>query len=106
MTKGKFAMHHTLFAIYTHPRETWIQQKGFLHERIIPMVKSQPGFMSGTWTYDSKESRSYGCVKFGTELEARALEAFLRDEATRQNPMGVAMISIVVTEVVGEASAT
>lgn len=99
-------MSHALFAIYNHPRETWTQQKGFLEGRIIPMVKSQPGFLSGTWTYDAKESRSHGCVRFASEAQARALESFMRDEATRPNPMGVNMVSIVVTEIVGEASAT
>lgn len=96
-------MSYVLTAVYSHPKETWSQQKQFLHERVVPMTKSQPGFVTGHWSYDSAESRSYGHVVFETEKDARALETFLHEEAKRPNPLGVAPVSIHVSETMAEA---
>lgn len=96
-------MPHAVVAVYHHPRETWTQQKQFLHERIVPMTRARPGFVSGTWSYGAKDSRSFGYVLFDSEQNARDLEAFLRAEAERPNPFGVAPVSIDVVEVLAEA---
>jgi len=98
-------MSHALFIVYEHPRDTWTEQKGFLHERIIPMVKAQPGFAAGFWTYDASASRTHGCIVFESEAAARSFEAFMREERARPNPLGVKQVSLLVTEVVGEARA-
>jgi len=96
-------MSYALFAVYAHPRETWSQQKQFLFERIIPMCKAQPGFVSGSWCYEPKDSRTFGQIVFDTESNARSLETFMREEAKRPNTFGVTPVSIDVTEVIGEA---
>jgi hypothetical protein len=98
-------MSHALVAVYDHPRETWSQQQRFLHERIIPMVKSHPGFVSGNWSYEKNESKSYTYIVFASEADARKMETFMRDEAARPNPFGVALGSITVVDVIAEARA-
>lgn len=103
MAKGEVAMSYAVVAVYRHPRETWPQQKQFLHDRVVPMTKSQPGFLSGTWSYERNESKSVGYVVFDTEANARSLEAFMREEAKRPNPFGVMPISIDIVEVLAEA---
>lgn len=103
MAKGDIAMSYAVYAVYHHPRETWPQQKQFLHDRIVPMTKSQPGFLSGTWSYERNESKSVGWVVFDTEANARSLQTFMREEATRPNPFGVTPVVIEVVEVLAEA---
>jgi hypothetical protein len=74
-------------------------QRRELEERIVPMVKHQPGFVSGTWSYDKKAGRSYSNIVFDTETSARKLAEFLQGQAQVQNAAGVHLESITVAEV-------
>jgi hypothetical protein len=98
-------MPYAVVAVHSHPRESFDQQKSFLHERIIPMIKSQPGFVSGQWGYDTSERRSSSFIVFATEAEARTVAAFVKDESSKPNPFDVRPLSVSVVEVVGEARA-
>ncbi len=98
-------MSHACVVIYRHPRETWSQQEVFLHERIVPMVKSQPGFLAGYWSYEKNESKTVGYIVFANEADAKKLQAFLHEEAKRPNPFGVEQVSVDVVQVLAEARA-
>jgi hypothetical protein len=98
-------MPYAIVTVHSHPRETFDQQKSFLHERIIPMIKSQPGFVTGYWGYDGAERVSNSYVVFATEADARRVAAFVKDESGKPNPFDVRPLSVTVVEVVGEARA-
>jgi hypothetical protein len=99
-------MAHALIAIFNHPRETWEQQKPFLHQAIIPMVKKQPGFVAGHWSYDAVTSKSYSIVTWSTEADARAMLTLIRDNPKPPGApdLGVRLESAVIAEIMGEAT--
>ncbi len=81
-------MFATLF-VHRHPREGFDQQIAELKTRIVPIVKQQPGFRSGTWSFDPIESRSYSHLVWDSEETARRFFTFLRAQATQPNPLGI-----------------
>jgi hypothetical protein len=91
-------MSHVVVATYSHPRETFAQQQGFFRERILPMVQSLPGFVTGRWSYDAAASRTHSWVVFATEPDAQHLCGQMRSEAAQPNPFGVELVSLAVAE--------
>jgi hypothetical protein len=92
-TVGIFKMDPALFA----------RQHQELDERIVPLVRHQPGFVSATWTYDRDAGRSYALVVLDSEGAARKFAAFVKERASIPNDAGVRLESIDVTEVLAEA---
>jgi hypothetical protein len=92
-TVGVFKMDPGLFA----------RQRQELDERIVPLVRHQPGFVSATWSYDRDAGRSYALVVLDSEDAARKLAAFVTERSSIPNDAGVELESIVVTEVLAEA---
>jgi hypothetical protein len=64
-------MPYAIVAVHSHPKESLEQQKTFLHGRIIPMIQSQQGFVSGYWGFNHAERVSNSFLVFGTEAQAR-----------------------------------
>jgi hypothetical protein len=87
-------MPHAVVAVYFHPKETFPQQQQFFDERILPMVRSAPGFQTGLWGYDPSQSHTYSHVVFDSEANAQKLAGFMKEEAARPNPFGVTLVSI------------
>jgi hypothetical protein len=42
-----------------------------LQEQVVPMVRSQPGFVAGYW-FEAREGKGHSVVLFQTEEQARA----------------------------------
>lgn len=84
------------------PARRAVQQKE-LHERIVPMVRQQPGFVHATWSYDAASHRSVSHLVFDSETAARKLAAYLQASAATANDAGVSFESLVVTEVLADA---
>jgi hypothetical protein len=42
-----------------------------LQEQVVPMVRSQPGFVAGYW-FEARDGKGYAVVLFQTEEQARA----------------------------------
>ena len=98
-------MPYAIVAVHTHPKETLEQKKSFLHERIIPMIKGQKGFVSGYWGLDKDARLSNSYIVFDTESHARAVASMVQEESSKPNPFDVRPLSISVVEVLGEARA-
>jgi hypothetical protein len=81
------------------------EQQRELPERIVPMVRAQPGFIAGYWTYDGVNKKSHGLFLFESEETARGLKAFVEQDSQRGAEIGVHLNEIAVTEVVAEARA-
>jgi hypothetical protein len=80
-------------------------QRKVLEERIVPLAQSQPGFVSGTWTYDRASGRAWSLVVFDSEENAARLEAIVREGAKVPSPgeFGVEIESIWMGEVQAQA---
>lgn len=76
-----------------------------LTERIIPVVRSQPGFVRGRWTRAGDDVRHVAFIEFDTEANAQSFAGFVggNDDDGRRAAAGVVNESIDVLEVVGSA---
>lgn len=94
---------HSMVGIFKMDPSLRAKQRTELNERIVPLVKHQPGFVSATWSYDTAHSRSIAVVLFESERAARGMAAYVEEQMARGNDAGVELDSLTVAEV--EASA-
>jgi hypothetical protein len=80
------------------------RQQAELDERIVPLVKHQPGFVSGVWSYDVAGGRSVAVLVFETERAARGMAEFVRQQMSTPNDVGVRLDSLMVAEVTAQVS--
>jgi hypothetical protein len=95
-------MHAMLGVFKMDPRQ-FARQRQELDERIVPLVRHQPGFVSATWSYDRDAGRSYSLIVLDSEQAARKFAAFVKERASVPNDAGVQLESIAVAEVLAEA---
>lgn len=79
------------------------QQRAGLNERIIPLVRSQPGLVQGRWTLTGDGERSVVYLEFDTEANARRFADLVAspDQGEQRDAAGVSNESIDVLEVIG-----
>jgi hypothetical protein len=89
------------FAMDTRHKD---EQRKELTERIIPMVRTLPGFISGYWSYDEANGESFSYIVLENEAQAHALiEKVQANVADRGGERGVSVKHIAVAEVWGQA---
>jgi hypothetical protein len=93
-------MHAMVGIFQTAPRGRERQRQD-LEERVVPLLRQQPGFVSGTWSYDEESGRSFSIIVLETESSARKLAEFIRERAVPRADLELE--SVTVTEVLAEA---
>ena len=94
---------HAMIGVFKMDPMQFARQRKELDERIVPLVRHQPGFVSATWSYDRDEGRSYSLVVLDSEQAARKFAAFVKEQAAAPNDAGVQLESLTVAEVLAEA---
>jgi hypothetical protein len=94
---------HSMVGIFRMDPSLRARQRSELNERIVPLVKHQPGFVSATWSYDTAQNRSFAVLIFDSERAARGMAEYVKQQMTQGNDAGVELDSLTVAEV--EASA-
>jgi hypothetical protein len=95
---------YAIIGVFAMDRARHAEQRVELHERIIPMVRQLPDFVSGTWSYDPKTWRHHSHIVLATAEAAEALEAMVRQNVeTQGRTAGVTLESLSVVEVLGSA---
>jgi len=94
---------HAIVGVFKMDPRLFARQRKELDERIVPLVRHQPGFVSATWSYERDAGRSYSLVVLDSESAARRFAAFVKEQSSRQNDAGVQLESIIVAEVLAEA---
>jgi hypothetical protein len=90
---------HSMVGIFKMDPSLRARQRTELSERIVPLVKHQPGFVSATWSYDTVQNRSFAVVIFDSERAARGMAAYVEQQMARGNDAGVELDSLTVAEV-------
>ena len=94
---------HSMVGIFKMDPALHARQRAELDERIVPLVKHQPGFVSATWSYDAEASRTVAVVVFDTESAARGMADFVKQQMVGRNEAGVELDSLIVAEVLAQA---
>ncbi len=95
-------MFSTVAVFKMDPSRSETQQRE-LAERVVPLTRHQPGFVSGTWNYDEQQSRYLSHLVWATERDARGFAEFLIQNRARDTSSGVVFESITVAKVMATA---
>ena len=90
---------HSMVGIFKMDPSLRARQRAELNERIVPLVKHQPGFVSATWSYDTAQNRSFAVLIFDSERAARGMADYVKEQMARGNDAGVVLDSVTVAEV-------
>ena len=94
---------HAMVGVFKMDPRQFARQRKELEERIVPLVRHQPGFVSATWTYDRDAGRSHSLVVLDSEHAARKFADFVKEQSSVPNDAGVRLESITLAEVLAEA---
>ena len=92
-----------ILAVFDMDRALFAVQQRSLKERIVPFVKSQPGFVAGYWSYDHTTAKSYSFIVLESQEAATRFAEAVRAHNAQPNDAGVRLESITPVEVVAEA---
>src|SRR5262245_17525242 len=59
------------------------EQRRLLHEKVVPLVSRQPGFVSGYWMHDPETGKSHTAVMFADRESAEDFKSFVEREVRR-----------------------
>jgi hypothetical protein len=93
-------MHAVLVEVDIDPTRV-AESATLLREFTIPAVKTQPGFVRGTWVRSSDSTRGRGWAIFDTEEHAASAAVGAKQGPPPGGPITV--LCVEVFEVVGEA---
>jgi hypothetical protein len=79
------------------------EQDRELHDVIVPMVKSHPGFVAGYWTRDPETSGTHTTIVLDTEVAARAFKASVEGRRQPAAQAGMTNDFLVITDVLADA---
>lgn len=96
---------HAMVGIFKMDPSLFEQQQKELNERIVPLVRHQPGFVSASWSYDRTAGRYYSYIVLESEDCAQKFTAFVRQQNAGPATGGVHLESLTVVEVVATAAA-
>ncbi len=65
---------HALVAVWSAAQEMADSHRQELDTRIVPMVRSLPGFVRGYWTEDAETGKLHSFIVFDDEAAARFLK--------------------------------
>jgi predicted component of type VI protein secretion system len=94
---------HAIVGVFKMDPGRRAEQEVALHERIIPLLRQLPGFLSSTSSYDASTSQAHSHVLFETAEQAENFAAFVRGNGWKdQKQYGVEIESLVVAEVIAQ----
>lgn len=94
---------HAVVGIWTMDEARRDEQNRLLHEEIVPLVKSQPGFVSGYWMHDPETGKNHTAVIFDSRESADGFKALVESGTRRAAQAGVTSDILTTVEIVAEA---
>ena len=82
--------------------DRWAEANTVLHDSVVPMTKSAPGFVRGTWLHNQDTATGTGFIMFETTEHARAMMSQM-EQAPPQPDDPVTITSVETFDVAAEA---
>ncbi len=95
---------HALIAVWSAAREMADSHRQELDTKIVPMVRSLPGFVHGYWTEDAETGKLHSFIVFDDEAGARFLKGVVEGNSQAQARVGISYDSLSIVEVKASAS--
>jgi hypothetical protein len=94
---------HAVVGIWTMDQAQRDEQHRLLHEEIVPLVKSQPGFVSGYWMHDPETGKNHTAMIFDSRASAEGFKALLESRTQRAAQAGVTSDTLTTVEIIADA---
>jgi hypothetical protein len=94
---------HAVVGIWTMDEARYDEQTHLLHNEIVPLVKSQPGFVSGYWMHDPETGKSHTAIIFHSREAASGFKTLVEEGTQRAAQAGVTSDFLTTVEVVADA---
>jgi hypothetical protein len=94
---------HAVVGIWTVDEARHDEQRRLLDEHVIPLVKTQPGFVSGYWMHDPETGKSHTTVIFTDRQAAGGFKALVERATKRAAQAGVTSDILTTVEVLADA---
>ena len=90
---------HALVGVWSAARGTAETHRQELETKIVPMVRSVPGFVQGYWTEDAETGKLHSFIVFDDEAGARILKGVVEGNSQAQARVGISYDSLSIVEV-------
>jgi len=90
---------HALVGVWSAARGTADTHRQELEARIVPMVRSLPGFVHGYWSEDAETGKLHSFIVFDDEAGARLLKGVVEGNSRAQARVGISYDSLSIVEV-------
>jgi hypothetical protein len=97
---------HAVVGIWTMDEDRRDEQNRLLHEEIVPLVRSQPGFVSGYWMHDPETGKNHTAIIFDSRESASGFKALVEGGTQRAAQAGVTSDILTTVEVLANAYQT
>jgi heme-degrading monooxygenase HmoA len=94
---------HAVVGIWTMDEARCDEQHLLLREEIVPLAKSQPGFVSGYWMHDPETGKGHTAIIFDSRDSASGFKTFVESRTQRAAQAGVTNDILTTVEVVADA---
>lgn len=90
---------HALVGVWSAARGMADTHRQELETKIVPMVRSLPGFVHGYWTEDAETGKLHTFIVFDDEAGARFLKGVVEGNSQAQARVGISYDSLSIVEV-------
>ncbi len=94
---------HALVGIWTMDETRREEQDHILNKKIVPLVRSQPGFVSGYWMHDPETGKSHAAIVFDSHSSAVRFRALVESRTQLAARALVTSDILATVEVVADA---
>jgi hypothetical protein len=82
------------------------EQRRALEDRIVPLTRARPGFVTGYWMRDAETGKAHTAVVFADEESAEGFKRFVESRSQEAARAGMTADFCALVEVVAQATAT
>jgi hypothetical protein len=95
---------YALVGVWTTAKPPESEQQEELETRIVPLVRSLPGFVQGYWTVDEQTGKLHSFIVFDAEDGVRRLKDVVESDSPAQARAGISYDSLSIVAVQASAA--
>jgi hypothetical protein len=95
---------YALVGVWTTGRSLESEDQEELEARIVPLVRSLPGFVQGYWTVDEQTGKLHSFIVFDAENNVRRLKDLVEGDSQARARAGISYDSLSVVAVQASAA--
>lgn len=94
---------YAVVSVWTVAESQRDEQDHIINEQLVPLVRSQPGFVSGYWMRDPDTGKDHGLTIFDTHASASRFRELVESQTQQAAQDGVTNDILATVEVVADA---